>query len=332
MADLRTKVSVIRERAVLACAMLPDLALDPRDPLAELRSLADTAGANCVAELIQVRTKPDSSTFIGKGKVDELAALVQMHEAQVIIFENDLSPAQLRNVEQVTECKVIDRSELILDIFATRARTFEAKLQVELAQLEYTYPRLRAMWSHLERIAGGAPAGIGTRGPGEQQLEIDRRIVQRKKAQLQREIDRGPVNASRREVEAAQHSTTSPLGLVGYTNAGKSTLFNTLTEAGVLRRRQALRHPRHAHPQVWKLGDGDERHALRHSRLRPQPPPPPRRLLQAPPSKRPIHADLLLIVLDAVRSPGGANACSKRCTKFSTNIERRSDQRAPARS
>lgn len=183
-----------QERTVLVACLLPGYQGDPHDPLGELRSLADTAGAVVVDELIQKKEKPNVRTFIGSGKVEELAAMVQTADGQLIIFDNDLSPSQIANIEKVTHCKVIDRSELILDIFATKAKTYEARLQVELAQLEYTYPRLRAMWSHLERIAGGAPTGIGTRGPGEQQLEIDRRIVQRKKSELKRENlqHRGP--------------------------------------------------------------------------------------------------------------------------------------------
>ncbi|MEM6334826.1 MAG: GTPase HflX, partial [Planctomycetota bacterium] len=179
MQDLtRAGLTVDAEPVVLAGALLPGWAGNPHDPLDELRSLAGTAGAVPMDELLQKRQKPDPATFLGKGKVEELAGMVRAHNAQAVIFENDLSPSQIGNIEKVVEVKVLDRSELILDIFATRAQTHEARLQVELAQLEYTYPRLRAMWSHLERIAGGAPTGLGTRGPGEQQLEIDRRIVQ----------------------------------------------------------------------------------------------------------------------------------------------------------
>ena len=185
-----------------------------------------------VDELMQKRQKPTASTFMGRGKVEELAEMVRAHEAEVVIFENDLSPSQIGNIEKIIGKKVLDRSELILDIFAARARTHEAKLQVELAQLEYTYPRLRAMWTHLERIAGGAPAGIGTRGPGEQQLEIDRRIVQRKKSQLRRELVE--LQGRKEREVAARNQDYFTVGLVGYTNAGKSTLFNALTtsEAG----------------------------------------------------------------------------------------------------
>ena len=219
-----------RERAVLVACLLPGVEIDPHDPLGELRSLADTAGADVVDEVIQKRQSPDPATFLGSGKVELLADHVRAGEIQLVIFDNDLSPSQIANIEEVVACKVLDRSELILDIFAARARTHEAKLQVELAQLEYTYPRLRAMWSHLERIAGGAPTGIGTRGPGEQQLEIDRRIVQRRKSELKREIARLQ-GRKQREVERRNQDYFT-VGLVGYTNAGKSTLFNALTQGG----------------------------------------------------------------------------------------------------
>ncbi len=226
----RTQLAVESEPAILAGVLFPNGDYDPHDPLGELRSLADTAGAVVCDELIQQRQKPVASTFMGTGKVEELAGLVKAHDAKVVLFENDLSPSQIGKIEEVVQVKVLDRSELILDIFAARAQTYESRLQVELAQLEYTYPRLRAMWTHLERIAGGAPAGIGTRGPGEQQLEIDRRIVQRRKSELKREI---AMVQSRKTREVAQRNRDNyTVGLVGYTNAGKSTLFNTLTGTG----------------------------------------------------------------------------------------------------
>lgn len=220
----REQLAVQQERAILVAGLLPDDGSDPHDPLAELRSLVDTAGAIPCDQLMQKLRKPNPKTFIGKGKVEELKIMCEVHKAQVVIFDNDLTPSQIGNIEKIIERKVLDRSELILDIFAARARTHEARLQVELAQLEYTYPRLRAMWTHLERIAGGAPQGIGTRGPGEQQLEIDRRIVQRKKAQLKRELKEVQARKTR-EVDA-RNKDFYTVCLVGYTNAGKSTMFN----------------------------------------------------------------------------------------------------------
>ncbi|MEM6504282.1 MAG: GTPase HflX [Planctomycetota bacterium] len=248
-------MAVAQEKAVLVGVLLPNDGLDPHDPLGELRALADTAGAEVVDELMQKRGKPDSATYLGKGKVQELKEMVAFHGADVVLFENDLSPSQIAKVEERVECKVLDRSELILDIFAARAKTSEARLQVELAQLEYTYPRLRAMWSHLERIVGGSPTGIGTRGPGEQQLEIDRRIVQRKKAQLKREI--ADVQARKTREVAARNIDYFTVGLVGYTNAGKSTFFNTVTEGGAYAD-DKLFATLSTRTRLWKLGDGDQ--------------------------------------------------------------------------
>ena len=225
-----SSLSIQSERAILAAVQLPDSVFDPDDPLGELAALAETAGAVVVDTLIQKKRKPDPATYMGKGKVQELAGLVKLREARVVIFDCDLKPSQIRNIEEIIECKVLDRSELILDIFAHRASTLEAKLQVELAQLEYTYPRLRAMWSHLERIVGGAPTGIGTRGPGEQQIEIDRRIVNQRKAELKREIEQ--IHERKVREVTQRKSDHYTVGLVGYTNAGKSTLFNRLTAGG----------------------------------------------------------------------------------------------------
>lgn len=222
------------EKTVLAALRLPDSTYDQRDSFGELRELAVQAGAIIVGEIEQRRDRPEPGTYMGKGKVEELRDLCDAMNASSIIFDHDLSPSQIGNIQEITNCKVLDRSELILDIFASRASTHEAKLQVEIAQLEYTFPRLRAMWDHLERLGGasgaGGMGGMGTRGPGEQQLEVDRRLVQRRKTVLQRELDEIQVR-KRRAVEK-RNTDNFTIGLVGYTNAGKSTLFNTLTEGG----------------------------------------------------------------------------------------------------
>ncbi len=250
----RDTLAVEEERAVLVGCLLPGYLADPHDPLGELRSLAATAGAVVVDQLIQKRHTPDARTLIGSGKTEELATITRAANGQLIIFDNDLSPSQIAHIEQIAQCKVIDRSELILDIFATRAQTYEARLQVELAQLEYTYPRLRAMWSHLERIVSGAPTGIGTRGPGEQQLEIDRRIVQRRKTELKREIAK--IQSRKQRQVAQRNKEFFTVGLVGYTNAGKSTLFNTLTDGGA-HADDKLFATLSTRTRRWNLGGGD---------------------------------------------------------------------------
>jgi len=226
----REGIGVQTEAAILVGVRLPGSRMDFHDPLGELRALAQTAGASVVGELMQNRDAPSGRTYIGKGKVEELVAMTAELAARVVIFDNELSPSQIQELEKELKVKVIDRSELILDIFANRATTREAQLQVEIAQLEYTAPRLRAMWSHLGQVTGGAPVGVGTRGPGEQQLEIDRRIVSRKLVALRRELEEFQVRKSREvELRKSEHFT---VGIVGYTNAGKSTLFNTLTAGG----------------------------------------------------------------------------------------------------
>jgi GTP-binding protein HflX len=192
----------------------------------ELARLADTAGAPPVAHLVQRRGAISPSTFIGKGKVEEVKALAAEFKAEVAIFNDDLSPPQVRNLEKALQLRVIDRSELILDIFARRARTRESRLQVELAQLQYTLPRLTGMWTHLERQAGG----IGTRGPGETQLEVDRRKVRERIAKLKQQLE---AVDRERETQRRRRRREFRVAIVGYTNAGKSTLFNKLTRAGV---------------------------------------------------------------------------------------------------
>lgn len=215
-----------REKTILVGVILPGGDGNPDDPLEEIRGLASTAGLIVAGSMLQKRQQPDIATYIGSGKVEELKELVQAHEADLVVFDNDLGPAQTRNLEKLLDVKVIDRTEVILDIFATRASTHEAHLQVELAQLEYALPRLKRMWTHLSRYKGG----IGVRGPGEKQLEEDRRLVGHRIQDLKAKL--GKVQA-RKEREVAGRSDAPTVSLVGYTNAGKSTLMNALTAAGV---------------------------------------------------------------------------------------------------
>jgi len=222
------------ERAVLVGVLLPSMKIDWSNPLGELHALASSAGVAAVDSLIQKRNTLSPGYGLGKGKLAELVQRADDAEADVIIFDNELTPRQIRGIEKAVERKVIDRSELILDIFASRAKTREAQLQVELAQLQYTAPRLRGMWTHLERIAGaggataaGRVGGVGTRGPGERQIEVDRRIVQDRITYLKRqmrEIDR------RKQREVRSRGDRFTVSLVGYTNSGKTTLMNRLTD------------------------------------------------------------------------------------------------------
>ena len=220
-----------RARENLNCekAFLTGIVFDgPREvtPFKELGELADTAGARVVGTLTQRRESPDRATYLGKGKATELAAAAKEAGAHLILVDADLSPAQVRNLEKVVDLRVVDRTELILDIFASHARTKQSKLQVELAQMEYLLPRLKRMWVHLGRIEGG----IGMRGPGEKQLEVDRRVIGRKIAALQRQLSEISV---RKEREVKTREDKYRAAIVGYTNAGKSTLMNRLTGAGV---------------------------------------------------------------------------------------------------
>jgi len=249
----REDLNVVSERAILVALTLWGERIPLDERFAELSALTESAGGEVVGYLTQKRRLPRGRTFVGKGKLDELKLLAESTDASVIIFDHDLTPTQIQNVEEATDRKIIDRSELILDIFSSRAETVEARLQVEIAQLEYTYPRLRAMWDHLGQVTGGAPIGIGTRGPGEQQLEIDRRLVQRRLKQLKRELDtmqqRSVREVQRRNVD---HFT---VGLVGYTNAGKSTLFNSLTSGGAWAHDQ-LFATLSTRIERWELGGG----------------------------------------------------------------------------
>ncbi|HEY8902014.1 MAG TPA: GTPase HflX [Chthoniobacterales bacterium] len=202
---------------------------DLEDSLQELAQLAATAGAEVAEVVVQKLEKPTAATYIGKGKAEEIARLCREKQATSIIFDDELSPAQGRNLEEATSRKVIDRTQLILDIFAQRARTKEGRLQIELAQLQYLLPRLTGMWTHLSRQSGG----IGTRGPGETQLEVDRRRVQERISRLERDLKDVRRNRTVQREGRLRHNW--PLAsLVGYTNAGKSSLLNRLTGAGVL--------------------------------------------------------------------------------------------------
>lgn len=210
------------ERAILFSVILPDAREE--DPIEELRLLSEAAGASVIHTLTQNRINVDPKYYLGKGKATELSNLSKELDADVLICDDDLSPAQVKNLEKLTGRKVIDRSEVILDIFATHARTRQAKLQVELAQLEYTRPRLKRMWTHLSRIEGG----IGTRGPGEKQLEVDKRIIAKKIYDLRRKLHE---IEERQERIVASRKEFFTVSIVGYTNAGKSTLMNVLTDA-----------------------------------------------------------------------------------------------------
>ena len=194
MTEMKRTDSVASEAAILVGVLLADRSeYEHEHPLDELEGLAETAGARVVGRLTQRREAPDVTTYLGKGKVDELKQLAAATDADVVLFDNDLSPAQTRNLEQATGVKVLDRSELILDIFASRAQTYEARLAVELAQLQYSLPRLKRMWTHLSRLK----MGIGMRGPGEKQLEVDRRLVEKRIHDLRQrtESDRAPQRA-----------------------------------------------------------------------------------------------------------------------------------------
>ncbi len=197
-----------------------------KEYLDELAFLAETAGASAVKRFVQKLSHPDSKTFVGKGKLEEIARYVAEHSIRTVIFDDELTGSQITNIEKILNAKTIDRSDLILDIFAHRAKTAQAKAQVELAQYQYILPRLRGMWKHLERLGGG----IGTRGPGESEIETDRRIVRDKITLLRKrlkEIDKQSFTQRKERGEFIR------VALVGYTNVGKSTLMNLLTKSDV---------------------------------------------------------------------------------------------------
>jgi len=213
-----------RERAILVGLDTGRDNEDMEHSMAELTLLADTAGAEATETIIQKRDTPDRAYYIGRGKVEEIAALVNMLDADMVIFNEELSPSQIRNLDSSLGVKVIDRTALILDIFARRALSREGKLQVELAQMQYLLPRLIGLGNQLSRLGGG----IGTRGPGETQLEVDRRVIRRRISDLKKEITKLRKQRSLHR-ERRKRNRFDVISLVGYTNAGKSTLLNTLT-------------------------------------------------------------------------------------------------------
>ena len=216
------------EKAILVGVITPESSRwDIEDSLNELEQLADTAGAIVSDRVTQSLAKINSATYVGRGKVDELKRLVSSRKSDLVIFDDDLSPVQIRNLEKALECKLLDRSALILDIFATRAKTAIAKTQVELAQLDYLRTRLTRQWTHLSRQKGG----IGTKGPGETQIETDRRLIGDRMATLKDRLDR--IDRQRTTQRKGRDRYTR-ISLVGYTNAGKSTLMNALAGANVL--------------------------------------------------------------------------------------------------
>ncbi|MBC7904764.1 MAG: GTPase HflX, partial [Gemmatimonadaceae bacterium] len=221
------KKSIQNERAVLVGVIQKEQTeLQVHEYLDELAFLAETAGANAVKRFTQKLAHPDSKTFVGKGKLEEIHAYVKSRDVQLVIFDDELTGSQITNIEKALDVKTIDRSDLILDIFAARAKTAQAKAQVELAQYQYILPRLRGMWKHLERLGGG----IGTRGPGETEIETDRRIVRDKITLLRKrlaEIDKQAFTQRKDRGEFIR------VALVGYTNVGKSTLMTVLSKSEV---------------------------------------------------------------------------------------------------
>ncbi len=238
-----------RERVLMCGVVLPGEEREHDGDLSELRGLLEAAGADPIGDgWLQKRASPDPATLLGHGKVDEIAREIERLSPDAVAVDNDLSPAHIRNLEKAWGVRVVDRSEVILDIFASRARTRQAKLQVELAQTEYLLPRLRRMWTHLERTEGA----IGTRGPGETQLETDKRILRRRVQELKDEL--AEIEA-RKQREVAARADQFSVGIVGYTNAGKSTLLNALTGSTELAV-DMLFATLDTRTRRWKLPDG----------------------------------------------------------------------------
>lgn len=224
MIDIQQKIT---ERAMLVAVQTRHINRElAEEHLSELEELADTAGADSIFKIIQSKSNIDPAFYIGKGKAEELAQLVELNDIDLAIFDDDLTPVQVRNLERLFNRKIIDRSGLILDIFALRAKSKEAKTQVELAQLEYMLPRLTRAWTHLSKQFGG----IGTKGPGETQIETDRRMIRTRISNLKEKL-KGI--ESQRETQSKGRKDFVRISIAGYTNAGKSTLFNLLTKANV---------------------------------------------------------------------------------------------------
>ena len=229
----------LREKAILVCTTIPKSSTKrsvkqkiTKEHLEELEFLTSTAGADVIEKFFQEKDKIDSSYFIGKGKAEEIARVADEEDADLVIFENTLSPRQIRNLEKIIKCKVIDKPALILDIFATNAKTSEAKVQVELAQLQYLQARLTRAWTHLSKQAGGigTRGPVGSKGPGETQIETDRRLISTRISMLKEKLKK---IEEQRKTQRQQRYGFTRIALVGYTNVGKSTLLNILTDAGV---------------------------------------------------------------------------------------------------
>lgn len=238
----------VPERGILVQLVFPGDDRPRATALAELAALAQSAGAQVVGDVGQNRRVPDAATFMGSGRLEELKKSCEEQDVAVVIFGHDLSPAQGRNLEEVLGLRVIDRSQLIMDLFALRARTYQARLQVELAQLQYSLPRLRRLWTHLDRYKGG----IGMRGPGETQIEVDRREVRRKIADRNKRLQALEEHHQRQRENRSGYFT---VGLLGYTNAGKSTLFNRLCEESVAAEDRPF-STLDTRTRLWKVGPG----------------------------------------------------------------------------
>ncbi len=259
MAELkRTDLRLRAERAILVQVASYRDRFEADETFDELESLSRTAGAVIVGRVRQQKSRPDPRHYLGRGKLEELRGLCAELEPDVVICDDELRPGQVRALESALDVKVVDRSEVILDIFAAHARSTQSKLQVELAQLEYQFPRLKKIWSHLDRTAGGtlggpAGGGIGVRGPGEKQLESDRRLVQKRILDLKRGIEE--IERRQHTAAADRHETFATVTLVGYTNAGKSSLMNALTDAGVAVR-DRLFETLDTRTRRWRLPNG----------------------------------------------------------------------------